>query len=86
MSTDTISRDDVFASVVPADAPEIVTVPECAAFFGLNQGTVFYTLRRGKLREYAVTHPVLGTVKGVNLREAALIWGLRRLSTAAKSA
>lgn len=78
MSAETISRDAI-AAVVPDDAPEIVTVPEAAKFFGLNQGTVFYSLRVGKLRTYSLAHDTYGTgsVKGVNLREAALIWGHR---------
>ncbi|WP_131724126.1 hypothetical protein [Mycobacteroides abscessus] len=79
MSTRTIPRDDVFASVVPDDAPEIVTVPEAAAFFGVHQGTVFYSLRTGKLRTYPLVRNGV-SVKGVALREAALIWGLRRLA------
>lgn len=56
---------------------ETVTVGNAARFFGISVGTVFYSLRKGKLTAYTVPSQTHGTVTGVSLREAALIWGHR---------
>ncbi|MBP2452509.1 MerR family transcriptional regulator [Mycolicibacterium lutetiense] len=71
---------DPIAAVLPEGTPALMTVSEAAEFFGVQAGTVRLKLRSGGITPFWLPHPVRGLVKGVSTREAALIWGSRRLA------
>lgn len=78
--------DPLFAALIPEGTPEIVSALDAAHIFRINPGTVFNAMRRGTVTTYEVADAKRGTVKGVSVRAAALLWGTKKLARAAEAA
>lgn len=75
-AVDTPTVFEYLSALLPDDAPEVASVDEIAAIFGLARGTVFYAVKTGKVP--TVPRAAVGGVAyGIRPLDALLVWGHR---------